>query len=189
MAGPPTSAFSQVTLRWTGSALPYGAVTTHGFTVPTAGAGELTDALSDFASRMRECVAQAVTLEDLILKRGPVATGPSVLLSVGLTGTQVAEPLPPQVASLVRLTVADVSSRFAGRFYLPPSTENATDGGGLINGGTYEAMQTSITEAYAALAEVGMAPRIFSADSSDPRIVESVLLQRRFGSQRRRNRR
>jgi len=189
MAGPPTAAFSQITLRYGGSALPFGAVTTHGFTTPTGDLNDILDGIANFADEMRQALTNDVEIEDALWKVGPVATGQTIILPLGLTGGQGAPAAPPNVATLVRLSALDISGRFAGRFYLPGVNEAGVSANGLLSGGQLDLVQASVLAAYAAIGLVGAEPRVFSSVSSDPRIVESIQTQQRVGSQRKRNRR
>lgn len=189
MAGPPTPAFSQFVCNYTGSGVPLGAVTTHGFTTPSELFAEVVLAAEDFGQGIMNCVSNTITLDSITWKVGPVATGSTYEIPLVIAGGEAGQPFPPQVATLVSLSPAGVSNRFGGRFYMPPTIEEASNGGGVITGSVLAEYQTSIEGAYAAMAAVGSDPVIFSPTSSDPRDVDGISVQGRFGTQRRRNRR
>lgn len=189
MAGPPTAAFSQLIVRYGGTGLPHGAVTTHGITTPVGDIGDVLLAIEGAATEFAACMASSVTILDVLWKVGPEATGPSTVVPVGIIGSSADPQCPPQVAYLIRLPVVGLSGRFAGRFYLPGCIEPEINHAGLMNPGLFTAVQNAALDFYADLATVGSEPVVFSTVSSDPRTVDAVQAQLQVGTVRRRNRR
>lgn len=189
MAGPPTPAFSQLTCRYTGIALPHGAATTHGFTTPAGPLADVLDAIEQFGVDLAVALTAEVTLLNITWKVGPEATGPSQLVDVGVAGSQTGSTAPPQVANLVHLRPAGVSGRFAGRFYLPGVNELSVAQDGQLTVPYAGAVLAAVEQAYSAMDAVGATPVIFPADASDPRPVEAINVSTRCATQRRRLRR
>lgn len=189
MAGPPTAAFSQLTVRYTGVGLPFPAVTTHGFTTSSSPIGDVTDAIATFGDELAQAISTFVTVDSILWKVGPVATGQSVVVGVNHPGEVVGGMAPANTAALVTLSLADVSGRFHGRFYLPGMVEFGIDDSSNLTTDHQTTIQAAVATAYAAVSLVGMEPVVFSSVSSDPTAVEAVLTQRRVSTQRRRMRR
>lgn len=189
MAGPPTASFSQLICRWTGPQVPFGAVTTHGFTTPVGDINDVLDAIILFAEEIVVGLSNQVTLSEIDWKVGPVATGQTVTVTTNKQGGQTTPAATPQVAYLVNLVPTGISGRFGGRFYLPGVGEGAVDQTGALDPSAYEIIQGGVLAAYAAMDVVSAEPRIFPVGSSDPRAVEAVLLSGRVATQRRRVRR
>lgn len=189
MAGPPTSAFSQLAVRYTGVGLPFPAITTHGFTSPTSPLGDVLLAIVEFGGLIAEALSTFVTVDSVSWKVGPVATGQSTNVPVNAAGSVVGGVAAANCAALVRVSALDISGRFHGRFYLPGLPEFAIDDSSNITTDHMLTLQGAVDDAYAAVLAVGMEPRVFSSVSSDPRTVEAVNVQRRVSTQRRRMRR
>lgn len=189
MAGPPTAAFSQLRVRWEGTSLPYGALTTHGITTPTGPFADVQLAIADFAGILLEQLSGDVNIPYIDWKVGPEATGPTFRQVVGLAGDLAKPTAPPNATILVRATVAGVSGRFAGRFNLPGADETQIDGAGNLFDVYGGEINNKVDDAYEALAAVGGDPVVFSEAGGDPRPVEAFNVQLKMATQRRRLRR
>ena len=189
VAGPPSPAFSQLTVRYTGSSLPFGAVTTHGVTTPVGALDDVILQIHDAAQSLGSCLTPDVTVDDVLWKVGPEATGPSILIDVGQVGVRSGSAAPPNVANLVRLPVVGLSGRYGGRFYLPGVAEEDVNPNGTLEPDYAAAVLGGVESFYELLEEVEALPRVFSSNGGDPREVASVQVALRVASQRRRNRR
>lgn len=189
MAGPPSSAFGQVSVVYGGAALPSGAVTTHGFTAFSGVVAEIPDLLNDLGVAARAFITNDATVTEVRYKVGPSATGPTYVQGIGAAGRNAGPSGPPHTAALVRLNVGEVSSRFAGRFFLPCMPEGQVGANGVLSGALREAIQTAVQEFYGVALTAGMTGQVFSASSSDPRAVTSIQVQSLAATQRRRLRR
>lgn len=189
MAGPPSAAFSQLIVRWTGAALPFPAITTHGFTTPVGEVGDVLSTIEGAVGALRSYASTFVTAESVTWKVGPVATGQSVTLPINLPGLTVGGVAPANVAALVSLAATDISGRFHGRFFLPGIVEFGIDDSSNLTNDHRATIQDAVDDFYTIMAEVEAEPRVFSTISSDPRTVENITVQRRVSTQRRRMRR
>lgn len=189
MAGPPTAAFSQLIVNYTGIGVPLGAKTTHGITTPQGPIGDVLLAIGAAGLDLSGACTAGITIESIDWKVGPVATGPTVNVPVQINGARPGETAPPQVATLVRLPVVGATNRLAGRFYIPGVSEGSISAGGVLDNAFIDSAQGAVEAFYATLLSVGSEPRVFSSLSSDPREVVAVQVQPLVATQRRRLRR
>src|SRR3972149_1785273 len=120
---PIPSGFGQVNYRFSGAGAPSGAEVTFGFTVPggddpTTAGGDLITAWN--ATDMPDLYSLSLTFEEVLVKFGPDATGPSAVTPAGGAGGLGAAG-GPQQAYLVHKHTALGGRQGRGRFYVPGS--------------------------------------------------------------------
>lgn len=189
MAGPPTAAWSQLTWLWGGPAVPTGRAA---FTLGIrhgADAPDILDAAETLFDDLEPVLSASLRCDEVRLKQGPVATGPTFVRPIGEFCDNGAEMAGPQVAVLVDKRVTGVSGRYGGRLYLPGLTEAGSAPGGQVLPDTRSALQDIFDSFYALLSGLGCDPAVFPSTGGDPREVESFQVQARLATQRRRLRR
>lgn len=189
MAGPPSATFAQVTWRFGGSALPRGAACTLGVTTPLGGLTALGTVAEGFALAMEPWMVTEVNVQDILIKVGPVATGPTEVYSSSALGTNATDISSRAQAWLIHKRVAGVSGRFAGRMYWPGVPESLVGGNGDASTAARLDIESELLSFYTELGLAGAGPVVFSSLGGDPRPVERFDVDPLFGNQRRRNRR
>lgn len=191
MAGPPTAGFGEASFIFTGINAPTGAVSTLGLEAPGFDFDNATWQ-AEFAGLATDLVQltcnTGITLAQVDIKVGPVDTGPTYSIPVNEAGAQTGDTLGPQVAMLVRKEIAGVSTRLAGRMFWPGLTTGNVTPGGQIESTALAAFQSAWTDFYDGLVLLTSPPYVYN-DTSDPRFVDSLTVQAKVATQRRRNRR
>lgn len=183
--------YGQTTYVFAGASLPNGAVCTLGWR--RTGIIPLPEAMTTYAASaafLHESMSTSnCTLVALEFKLGPTLTGPTYRIESGQIGGQGTNAVPPNVAVLVRKTVADTSTRFAGRLFWPSMPEGTVDSAGQIESASVTQFQEAWDDHYTEIVAAGFEPVVLSATSSDPRDVTSLDVQGRVATQRERLRR
>lgn len=189
MAGPPSATFAQITWRFSGVALPRGAACTLGVTAPLGGLPALGSIAEGFAQAMEPWMVTEVHVADILIKFGPVATGPTEVYPSSANGTNATDISSRAQAWLIHKRVAGVSGRFAGRMYWPGVPESLVGGNGDASTVARLDIEGELLSFYTELGLAGSGPVVFSSQGGDPRPVERFDVDPLFGNQRRRNRR
>lgn len=187
MAGPPSSAFTELSIVFGGASSPNGAVVTLGLSGAPGGTWTAEDVTDSVRDRLLGLITASSTIVECRFKVGPVATGPTYIVPIGTSGTASGFASSPQTALLVRKQVPNMSQRFSGRMYFPAPTGNwINTSGEIVTPGTPTEI---IDNWFADLLALEADPVVFSSVSSDPRPVNALVLMSRVATQRRRVRR
>jgi hypothetical protein len=188
MAGPPSVAFGQLTLLFGGSLLPEGAAVTLGHLWPSD-----LDFFNGLAAELEPVhegtAAQGCTLEAMLIKQGPSATGPSQVIPLGIDGDQGPPAANPGTATIIEKVVPGVSGRLFGRLYYPCTPRLGVVAGGTLDSDFITQLQSVWADFYQYMNSFDADPQVFPTTSSDPRTVTALRPDGRIGTQRRRNRR
>lgn len=189
MAGPPTSSFGMIVLRWQGANQTYPGVTTIGTLATSVTESTLSDlglALDTFTSNTFSSAIEDITA---VFKVGPVDIGPTFEIPIDGTGGIAGAPSAPNVALLIRKVIGNVSGRRWGRMFLPAPPETFVADRGLLTTGALGGYQIAADDLYADLVDLGFAPQVFRESSSDADAVDSLSVSPRVATMRRRMRR
>jgi len=188
---PIPSGFGQVNYRFSGAGAPSGAEVTFGFTVPggddpTTAGGDLITAWN--ATDMPDLYSLSLTFEEVLVKFGPDATGPSAVTPAGGAGGLGAAG-GPQQAYLVHKHTALGGRQGRGRFYIPGVAEADVDPSGTILAARITAATTILEDFRALVALGGRELVLLHRDGSTPTAITSMTMDAKVATQRRRNRR
>lgn len=189
--GPKLPTQGLLTFEFGGVGLPYGATPSLGLVGPAAVYSDSAfqaGVLSAANDLVQLTCTSTVTLNQLILKEGPEAVGPTYVLASGTAGAQGANQAPPQVAMLVRKTVTGVTTRLMGRMFWPGVSEGNVDSAGVLGPSAVTDFQNAFNDFQTALAFFNVEPCVFN-ETSDERIVDGLDVQVRVATQRDRLRR
>jgi len=179
--------FYQANIVFVGAGVPTGAAITFGGENPgPLTAEQVADEISTSwdTSGMVGMYDQEVSTDRIQVKLGPNATGAFFDLQATYQGDMTGETGAPQVATLV-----SKQTQLGGRFFIPGLTESFVLIGGLIDGTELAAMQTIVDAFLTALVTNGVPMYLLHNDSTAPTEVDSLEVQSRVGTQRKRNRR
>lgn len=189
MAGPPDQAHARLTLVFSGTAVPTGAVTTLGLRAedPPFTAGSLSFLVPLCTEVHKDMSTIECVLDHIELKRGPEEIGPTWTAPVGVAGSGTGGATPPNVATLVRKELENLSAKFSGRMYWPGPGEGSIDPSGKISSVLLGFMQPAMNVFYDGLVAQGFQPVVFTApgviaastDVSAFRVQATVATQRR----------
>ena len=189
MAGPPTAAYGQVTLIFSGSNVPTGAACTFGGTEIEGSPTLFLETLEGmFSSFMGACSVSQCTINEIRYKIGPEASGPTYVRATNLQGGQGGDAVAPNTALLIRKHVPGRSARFSGRVFWPGVSDEDLNPGGTLTGTAITRIQAACDSLWLAMGNAGFVPRVFSEDRP-PEPVSDFILQPRTATQRRRLRR
>lgn len=183
--------YGQATLKYSGAALAYPAANVFGFA--NAGAETAEDAAgvieSAWTGTVMPLLCDEVTLDSVLVKLGPDATGPSFELSSSTAGGDADNPDRANTAYLVRKNT-DFGGRMGrGRMYLPGVNEADVADFGTVSGAKVTALDTELEDFLAALALGGIPMVLLHGDTTTPYPVTSLTAQSVTATQRRRMRR
>lgn len=188
--------YAQANLMFTGNGVPTGAQITLGMdrtgyaSDPAQAAQDVFENWSD--SGVMSNVSDDVVFSGVLVKFGPVATGPSALYSDVHNGGISGECAPPSVAFLVHKNTAFGGRSGSGRFYIPGVPEAGVTVGGAL-AGTYQADVQADMDGFVAAQTAGDLPLVLlhSDDSPapNPYPITSLGVDAKVATQRRRLRR
>jgi len=186
------SGFGQANIVFSGGSLPTGAEVTLGFenTVPQTAAACATAIRAAWATHILDQQVTAITLDHVLVKLGPNATGPSAISVSGVTGSINSAGTSPAQALLVRKHTALGGRRHRGRMYVPGFYEGNFNSAGAADSTWLATMQTSFNDFYAAMITAGVDLTLLHADGViSPTTITSLEVEVTMGTQRRRQRR
>lgn len=187
--------YAQVTLGFTGVAIPLGAACTLGLNVelypgdPTAAA---LDIAQDVLPAMSAYVVNKVAITSIKVKFGPTQTGPSAEIATNIPGLGNLDPAPPNTALLVRKITGFGGRQGTGRWYWPGIADTQIDDGGNLGPATVTSLQTGFNSFHSNLVASGLVPVLLHGEDepiSTPMPITSFSVQSRVATQRRRLRR
>lgn len=189
MAGPPTAAYGQVTVIFSGSNVPTGAACTFGGTEVDGSPSLFLETCEGmFGNFISALSVSQCTINEIRYKIGPEATGPTYVRATNLTGDQGSDAVAPNTALLIRKHVPGRSARFSGRVFWPGVSDTDLNPGGTLTGPAITRIQTACDNLWTSMSNAGFVPRVFSEDRP-PEPVLDFVLQPRTATQRRRLRR
>lgn len=184
--------FGNASLRFAGAALPNGAAVNFGFqnTGPITALEAAEAFAASWNATWRARQVNTVLLQDVLVKLGPNATGPSAIAPDGDAGQQSLLGEPPQVAVLVQKITFFGGRRGRGRVYIPGVREDDVLASGLLDPAQLTLWQSSIDAFEGALTLAGIQLVVLhDIETVSPTPVESLVVSPRVATQRRRNRR
>ena len=187
--------FAQANFIFRGDGCPTGAEITLGLAVD-AYTGTVADAASDlrnnFQTNVLSVLPSGVTLDSVLCKFGPTATGPSASAASGSVGGGAGAQVSPAVCYLVHKNTSAGGRAGRGRFYLPGVSEGSVDESGTIAGATITALDAALADFYTQLGVDDLNPRVLHGAGSPlsaPTIINSFTVDSTAATQRRRQRR
>lgn len=185
--------YAQVNLRFGGSGLPTGAEVTFGVLHEESGLSpaDVGNAVKTaWNDNVRDASPIHTTLQSILVKFGPNATGPAAEVAVGLAGTNSNADVNPAVAVLVQKHTPVGGRKGRGRFYWPLATETEMADGGSLTSSAVAGIQTAMDDFLAALdtASIGMAV-LHNDGATVPYQVTSLGVSPTLATQRKRLRR
>lgn len=161
--------YAQVNFIHSGVGAPLGAQWTLGLNVDdfVGTASEAATAIGiDWQSAgMDDAMSASVTLDSILVKFGPNATGPSALVSVGVAGSQPASGS-PAVSLLVQKVTSFGGRQGRGRCYIPGVSESLIDPSGVIAGGLVSTAQAALDDFFDKLTADELVPVLLHAEGS-----------------------
>lgn len=186
------SGFGQLTLIFTGSAVPTGAVTTCGFvnSVPDDAAGIADTIEAELtATSAGKSWATTCNLTGILVKLGPNSTGPSYLKTVSISGTAGA-PGSAAVAPLVKKQTASGGRKNRGRFYWGVAPELGVDPGGVLTSAYLADVADTVGDFRGGMQTAGFQLHVLHESVLDnPTPIVGLVVDSRVATQRRRQRR
>lgn len=186
--------YSQVTLGFSGT-FPYPPAVTFGIDNPDVATPAALGILVRTAwesSGIEPLIPNTIQQDLITVKMGPSATGPSATITGAGLGGSTAAAATPQVAILVQKQTGFGGRSGKGRFYLPIVQEASVAADGTLLGGYITPLQTAMTSFLNNLESADIPMVVFhnpGAPLSAPTPVDSLVVQSRVATQRRRNRR
>lgn len=142
--------YAQANFRFTGDALPTGAEITMGYDV-TGFIGGPDDAAEGLAlnwtsSEMFNFQCDSVALTSVLVKFGPIATGPSAIYPTTVTGFESGQSVAPNTSVLVRKTTALGGRAGRGRLFLPGIPEAKITESGAVDASWATSRQNDLNQ-------------------------------------------
>ena len=183
--------FGQVSWFFSGSGTPLGAATTIGFDHNSAAtAAELAESFYTlFAEEAMPVVHNQTDLIGCQVKLGPDATGPSGLFSDVTTGSLTGGSFPPNVAFLVHKNTNLGGREGRGRMFIPGVAEGAAVDDGTLSGGTVSSWNTALGTMLLAAALSDVPFYLLHASATSPTAIQTLTIDGKVATQRRRLRR
>jgi len=193
--------WTMVSIRFGGAALPRGAMITFGCANTT---GLTPVAIGNLVKTHLRAVngpfaavnnhSALATLIDILVKNGPLATGPEGVVGDGAAlGPSGGDGYSPATSVLVHKSTAMGGKRYRGRMYVPGLAENGVTTGGALAAGVQADMQARWTEFYndmfAASLDLALLHRHdpdLGQVPVDPTLLNGLQVQGITASQRRR---
>jgi hypothetical protein len=159
------SGYAQASLHFGGTALPLGATMTFGFLQLTtgdtpAGAGaaivSLLRATGGPFVVTNTNYSNSATFIDVLVKFGPLATGPAATVAAGgVLGNVTGDAAPPSQAALINKSTNTGGRKGRGRMFSPGLAEGTVTTGGYLVAGTLTGLQSAWTQFRAAMESAG----------------------------------
>jgi hypothetical protein len=162
--------FAQASLKFKGTALRYPGACVIGLNVDEAGSTpENTAAViaGAWATSFEDVQSSGVTLESILVKFGPIETGPSAEVVYNDVGGSASSSSSPQVSCLIRKNSLMGGKRGKGRMYIPGIPEGVVDPDGTIISATLSLWQTAANAFYSSLA-TGLRPMYLLHRTREP---------------------
>lgn len=183
--------YAHVVHKFTGQQAPFGAAVTYGVELPVAADGQEVAADLDaaFGTNFLKQMNAGITLDSTTVKFGPNSTGPQYVVSNPRPGLNSGEGEAPSVSVLVRKTTSVGGRTGRGRMYLPGVMDSQVNTNGTLPFATVSALQANADDFYAALVALELPMVLLHSAVSSPTPVNSLEVDGRAATQRRRLRR
>lgn len=184
--------YAQCNLYFVGSGLPRDAQVAIGVNQDNAFTAAATAAAvgSEFEAAFMPLLSPGITLSYVKAKLGPNDTGPEATVTFGVPGGATGdEPLPPNVAALIKKSTATGGRKGNGRIFLPGVTEDSTTGGGYLVSAALTALQSASDDFLAGLATALCPMVVLHTDATTPTAVTALVVAQLMATQKRRIRR
>lgn len=188
------SGYCQINWRFGGEALPLGAEMTMGGQLlsspPIAAIGLIASAA--WNDNLQNYQVTGVTLESVLVKYGPNATGPSAEFTVGNTGGGSGTGAEPMVSALIRKHTADGGHAGKGRMYFPGIPDAMFLQDGSMDPTTLIAFQADVDAFLDDMDAAALKPVVLhgaASPLSTPSVITGLQVDSQCATQRRRNRR
>lgn len=184
--------FAQSNIRFAGVQYPNGAEVVMGHNVTVGGLTpqDVADLVrSNVQANLMDQMSQNTTFIGVLVKFGPVATGPSAFSAANTPGTLPGEGAAPNTSYLIRKNTAFGGRAGRGRMYLPGVTEPDCLLGGVLDTPRRDALELAMEDFRAQLATDAIpAELLHSVGSplSTPSSITSFAVDARVATQRRR---
>jgi hypothetical protein len=129
------SGYAQANFKFGGTGAPNGAEVTLGLElagVLQTPSGVAADLIANWVATVHTVLPGSITLDSVLVKFGPVATGPSADVAAGDTGTGGGTGTSPNVAILVHKVTPLGGRAGRGRMYIPGVQESEVDTSGNL---------------------------------------------------------
>lgn len=186
------SGYSQVNLKYTGTALINGAEMTFGVINGTGGSPTAVEGIvyTAWNTHLKSLFTNDTVLDSILVKNGPNISGPFVQVSHGTVPSGTGLVVPGQVCALVRKVTASGGRKGRGRMYMPGVFTGMLNADmSTIASATITAMNTAYLNFLVALQTATTDMYLLHADATAPTQVTDLLVQSAVATQRRRIRR
>lgn len=189
------SGFAQANFKIGGGGFPNGAEITLGLDVsgvvlgPSAVASDL---IANWGANIDPIVPGTLTLDSVLVKFGPNATGPSAEVPSGNAGSGGGTGTSPAVAWLVHKLTASGGRPGRGRMYMPGVQESEIDTAGNLSAGFVAGAQSAMEDFFDQLGADGTPPVLLHSAASPvstPTPITGFTVDGVAATQRRRQRR
>lgn len=134
-------------------------------------------------------ISTAVTVTEVRVKLGPDDTGPSATHTLNLAGNIGGQAAPPNLAVLVHKNTPLGGRKGRGRLFVPGLAEAELDQDGLITSGTQSSFQSFFNSFGGGLALGSLPLMLLHTDATSPTAIETLSVDVKLATQRRRLRR
>jgi len=184
--------YAQVTLNWTGAALPYGAATVFGvantaLALTAQGIANAVDTAIG-SSAITDRLTNAVGITNIHVKLGPDATGAFYDKGVARVGGSAGD-TNPATAILINKATGSGGRKNRGRMFIPGAIEGDVGQAGVLNSGPQGALQTQFSNFLAALGTASIPMVLLHDTALLPTVVTSLNVQSKLAVRHRRLRR
>lgn len=186
------SGFGQISVIHTGGGIVGEAIWTLGF---DNNAGDTASDIADDVQALLasidylDLLSSSVDVTGVRVKLGPDATGPQAVSGPVGTGSVGGNAAPPNIAALVHKNTALGGRQGRGRLFVPGLAEAALDANGLLESAYAGTMETFFIGLAASLVLSNKPPMLLHADALSPTAIDSMPVDARVATQRRRLRR
>ena len=183
--------YGQITVHYTGSAVPLGAVNVFGIqNVVDKSAAQITSNVLDAWDPFMANLPDEIQVSQISYKLGPSDDGLSFDRPVTLPGELTsAQGASPNVAFLLKKGTALGGRRNRGRLYLPGVTEGAVDQGGFLTGSWAADLSVAGASVLSQLGGDDIPMVVLHDGPGTPTQVQTLLCDARVATQRNRLRR
>lgn len=183
--------FGQASFGFSGGPVPTGAIATLGFqNVADGSASDIAGGMADvFGEEIVPLLTDSITFESVLVKLGPDETGPSATVAVSVDGELTGGAATPNVAYLVHKNTNLGGRRGRGRMFIPGVTEETVDGAGNLTSGTVSSWNTALATLLVTLATNDLPAYLLHDGPTPPTAVQTLTIDGRVATQRRRLRR
>lgn len=184
--------FSQVNVKFTGTAVPTGAEITFGVEngvglTPAQIATLVATAIT--SNNLMQWMVVGCNITSILVKNGPNATGPAAELSYSIAGTQSGGSGAAAPCALIRKNTAFGGRKGSGRLFMPGQGEVVINPGGVLDPSQVAGLTSVWEDIRTDLAAGDITMYLLHADATTPYPIDNLDCQAVVATQRRRQRR